>query len=97
MKRVLIILTFCVLGYAALFAGKGQSNAQQSSQCSVENVQQMKEDVNQAQSRCDYAKDDPYEDLICERSEMKIRRKRKELEQCGYARDKGIQRYGNEE
>jgi len=96
MKKLMAVLTFCGISCLAIYARDMQQDGK-AAQCSVESVDQMKQDVDRAQSRCEYAKDDPYEDVICERSEMKIRRKRKELEQCNGQREQGIQRYGNEE
>ena len=97
MKKVMAVLTACGVACLVIYAKDTQQGSKNSAQCSVESVDQMKQDVDQAQSRCEYAKDDPYEDLVCERSEMQIRRKKKELEQCGQARARGIQRYGNDE
>jgi hypothetical protein len=96
MKRIMALLTFCGISCLVIYARDMQQDGK-AAQCSVESVDQMKQDVDRAQSRCEYAKDDPYEDVICERSEMQIRRKRKALEQCSGQRDQGIQRFGNEE
>ena len=96
MKKVMALLTFSGISCLVIYARDVQQDGK-AAHCSVQAVDRMKQDVDQAQSRCDYAKDDPYEDLICERSEMKIRRKRKELEQCSGQREQGIQRFGNEE
>jgi|GEM_PF-3451732 len=98
MKKIMALLTLCGAACLVLYArDTTQQMSAQGESCSIEAVSKMKQDVDQAQSRCDNAKDDPYEDLVCDRSEMKIRRERKKLEKCAHEREKGIQRYGNEE
>jgi hypothetical protein len=98
MKKIMALLTLCGAACLVLYArDTAQQGSAEGESCSIEAVNKMKEGVDQAQSRCDNAKDDPYEDAVCGRSEMKIRRERRKLEKCAHEREKGIQRYGNEE
>ncbi len=78
MKKIMALLTVCAFISVLLFAKDGKTVVE-GAHCSPD---ELKQEMAQEQEKCDRVKDDPYEDLICERSQMKMRRKAKELKEC---------------
>ena len=79
MKKVMALLT--LLGFISvfLFGKEVKKTVEDGASCSTTEI---KQDMDQEQDKCDRVRDDPYEDLICERSELKRRREAKKLKEC---------------